>query len=178
MNKNIKGVTTLQKPIIIPFIPNTRAVVGFYITDNKILLGKRIISSTNLGVGLYSGIGGKLEDKESSEEALIREFQEEVRTKPTYFSKIGQVIFIFTHKDKQSKWNSVVDVFRIDKLEGIPQSSSSIEPQFFDINNIPFKNMWHDNYYWLNDVIETNKFYAEFIYSGDKEIKEFYKRYI
>ena len=157
---------------ILPFKPKTHAVVGFYIKENKILLGKRLESSTNLGLDLYAGIGGKVEQNEDSLQALEREFLEEIKAKPTKAIKIGQVSFVFLHKDKDSKWNMVVDVYKIEELDKKPMPTKAIEPVFFDINNLPYKNMWPDNFYWIHLVINGQNFTGEFVYQNAGKLKE------
>ena len=43
--------------------------------DNEILLAKK---KRGFGEGKYNGVGGKLEDGETPEEAMIRETEEEI----------------------------------------------------------------------------------------------------
>jgi len=132
------------------------------------------ITATNLGVNLYAGIGGKVERGETPEQALVREFVEEVGGKPVEFSKIGQVGFVFLHKKPESKWNMIVDVFRITKLDGMPRKSEAIEPMWFDIENIPYNYMWPDNFYWAHLVIKNIQFVGEFVYKDADSLEQIY----
>ncbi len=159
---------------ILPFKPQTRAVVGFYIKKDKILLGKRLKSSTNLGLDLYAGIGGKIEQNEDSLQALEREFVEEIKAKPTKAIKIGQVSFVFLHKDKESQWNMVVDVYKVEELDKKPVATKAIEPIFCDINNLPYQNMWPDNFYWTHLVISGQNFIGEFVYKNEKTLEKIF----
>src|SRR5688572_29087540 len=88
----------------------TPCVVCYLVKENQVLLGKRIKVSNDLGQNLFSGIGGKLEIGETSEDALIREVKEEIDVEITKFKNFGQVKFLFPHKPK---WNQVVDVYLV-----------------------------------------------------------------
>ncbi len=155
-------MTSDEKIKIAPFAPQTKAVVGFVLKKGKVLLGERIKSSVNLGVGLYSGIGGKIGDSpknpnESPEEALIREFMEEVKIRPTKFYKLGQVTFIFKNKPQRSKWNHTAIVYLITGFMGNPTPTESIKPRWFDVTRLPINKMWPDNWYWVPLAIKKNQ---------------------
>ncbi len=163
-----------NKPVTLPFLPKTKAVVGFYIRDGKILLGKRKHSGTNLGVGLVAGIGGKVEKGESFNDALVREFREEINAIPIQFHEVGTAYFIFEHKPKESKWNMKVKIFKVIKIKGEIKETADIMPTFYKTNSIPYNLMWPDNRYWLDFVINDTKFYVEAIYANDTILREIY----
>lgn len=166
---------------IISPLPTTVSVVGFLLKDNKILLGERLSSSTNLGLGLYAGIGGKVGDlpenvNESCNQALIREFGEEAGIVPTVFKQVGRVVFLFKNKPFASKWNQVVFVYVVTEYRGTIRTTQSTNPVWFDTDKIPYQNMWADNKYWLPFVLEGQNFLAEFIYKDAEKVREMWIR--
>src|SRR5690242_6062547 len=104
------------------FVPS---VVGFLISGDQILLGLRKKVSLGLGANLISGIGGKVGDTEdiadeTHEEALIREFAEEIDVRVENYHKVGRVRFIFPAKPK---WQQDVTIYVIDEWTGEPQET-------------------------------------------------------
>ena len=151
------------------FTQYTNAVVGFVVKDNKVLLGLRKKVSNDLGKNLYAGIGGKVESNESFDDALVREFREEVMISPTKFDEVGTVIFTWLGT---SKWNLFTKVYKIDEYEGKIGETNPIKPEWFSIDRIPYKNMWKDNKYWIPQVLSGENFYLMFIYDENGEITE------
>jgi 8-oxo-dGTP diphosphatase len=71
--------------------PVTRTVGALFIRpDGKVLLGLRAASKKSWP-NHWDSIGGRVEDGESLDEALIREVQEEVGVTPTQFRLIATV---------------------------------------------------------------------------------------
>jgi len=63
-----------------------RYVIGYPVKDGKVLL---IYKKRGLGEGLYNGVGGKVEDGESPEEAIVREAEEEIGIKVMEFRRVA-----------------------------------------------------------------------------------------
>lgn len=63
--------------------------------QHQILIAKR--PSHKLGGGFWEFPGGKIEPNESSEQALIRELQEEIGIIPTQFEELIQFSFSYTN---------------------------------------------------------------------------------
>ena len=53
--------------------------------DNKILLAMK---KRGFGTGKYNGVGGKIENGETLNEAMIRETKEEIGVIPTKYEKV------------------------------------------------------------------------------------------
>ncbi len=149
----------------------TLAVVGYLVKDNQIILGLRKKVSLELGKGLISGIGGKLDliDKDRLEDpdsALIREFKEEVKVVPTKFYQRGELYFIYSYK---TEWNQRVFAYLIEDWSGSPTETEVIKPVQYKIDEIPFAKMWPDNRYYLLDILQNKKVYGKFIYGSDNK---------
>lgn len=164
-------ITKLDKPL-------QPAVVGYLVRDNQVLLGLRKKVSFGLGDNLIAGIGGKIEldqaafeqgkiiSTETAEQALVREFQEEIGVTPTEFERLGRIRFVFPGKPK---WNQEVIAYRCTKWTGNPIETEAISPQWFDINQLEqvYPKMWPDNQYWIKKIMNGHPVNAIFIYGDD-----------
>ncbi len=160
--------------VIIPYIPITHTATGFYIKDDKILFGLRRKSSTDLGIGLFSGIGGKLEPGETASQALEREFQEEIGVKPLKYELIGKLVYIFQDQEVSSPWNQIAYFYYVSEIDGKPKTTPKTKPVFFNINNIPWYNVWIDNKMWFSLFLDRQPFYGEFIYEDVDTVIKYY----
>jgi 8-oxo-dGTP diphosphatase len=146
-------------------------VVGYIIKNDQVLLGLRKKVSWGLGDNLVSGIGGKIGDipgleNETKKEALVREFEEEIKVTPTKFEEMGVVKFVFPHKPK---WNSLVYVYRITEWSEEPVETEVIKPEWYDKDNLPLEKMWDDNRLWVTQVINGEKVNLQVIYGEDNK---------
>src|SRR5437870_2628952 len=128
----IEKYLSLQ-PKIVP------AVVGYLVRNGEILLGERIRVSHGLGKLLFSGIGGKIGDlpgneHESAEQALEREFREEVTISITSYHHMGHAIYLYPHKPL---YNQSVSIYMIDRWQGEPQNTDAIRPRWFNQAELP-----------------------------------------
>ncbi len=136
--------------------------LSLLIKDNKILLGMK---KRGFGEGKYNGIGGKLKEKETPEEAMIRETQEEINVTPTKYEKVGTVEFDEYYKGK--KENVVFHLYLVNKWDGMPSESEEINPRWFSIDKIPYNEMFPDDKYWLPLILEGKKINAYFEFDKD-----------
>ena len=65
-------------------------------TENEVLLGKRMKGSL---IGYWEFPGGKIEANETPEEALFREFQEELGIKIGRSKKMEPIVYQYDHYD-------------------------------------------------------------------------------
>lgn len=146
------------------------AIVSYALINDKVLLGVRKKSSTDLGVNIVAGIGGKLETDESHEQALIREVKEEIGITPITCKRMGKVVFLYPHKPK---WNLDVEIYIIEKWDGDPVESDEIKPQWLPIRDLPFERMFIDNKYWVPHILAGKTVKAIFLYSEGHNIAEY-----
>ena len=125
--------------------------------DNKILLAKK---KRGFGVGKYNGVGGKIEAGETIEQAMIRETNEEINVIPTKYDKVG--IIEFDEYYKGNKQKLVFYLYMVYEWDGEPRESEEMSPSWFDIKDIPYKDMFADDKYWLPLVLEGKKIRAYF----------------
>ncbi len=137
------------------------------VTDICLAMKKR-----GFGMNRWNGAGGKCNPGESVEDGTIRETYEEigvrVSTDNNYadLHKVAELTFIFPNK---SEWNQLVHVYFAEKWEGEPVESEEMRPEWFRIKDIPFKEMWPDDHFWLPKTIDGKMVKATFRF-GDGDV--------
>ena len=112
------------------------------------------------GEGRWNGVGGKVEEGESIERAMIREAQEEIGVTPTAYEKVADIRFDEFFKGEPTLMH--VHVFVAEEWSGEPVESEEMAPQWFSYENIPYDSMWSDDVYWLPSVVDGKKISADF----------------
>lgn len=144
--------------------------------NSRILLGmkKRGFGSgfnankQGFGMGKWNGFGGKVEQGELIEDAAKGEIIEEAGVEATSLEKMGQIDFKFAGDNQSLE----VHVFKVSSFTGEAIESDEMRPQWFNIDEIPFDNMWPDDKYWLPLLLQGKKFKAEFTLEGQDKILE------
>ena len=134
------------------------------IRDGKILLGMK---KRGFGQGRWNGFGGKLLNNETIEESAKREIVEECGIIVQKIKLQGVLEFKYIG-DKQELVE--VNVFLIKNFIGEPKESEEMKPQWFNLNEIPFSQMWPDDKYWMPLFLAGKKFKGKFIFKGHDDI--------
>lgn len=138
-------------------VPSKKATLLFLMKDEKILLAMK---KRGFGKGRWNGVGGKLESGETIEEAAARECQEEIGVTPLEYRRVASLNFFFP--TAKSEWDQQVLVYLCSKWQGEPTETDEMKPEWYNINAIPYDNMWKDDKYWLPKVIKGNYVEAAF----------------
>lgn len=134
------------------------------ITDICLAMKKR-----GFGVNKWNGYGGKLDENESVLDAVIRETQEEIMVIPNNFYKVAEIVFSFPNK---SDWNQFCHVYFCTEWDGNPTETEEMKPKWFSIPEIPFKEMWSDDIFWLPKVLNNSLIKAQFSFDENNAILE------
>ncbi len=134
------------------------------ITD--ILLGMK---KRGFGAGKWNGVGGKVAEGESIEDAAKRETQEEIGVRVSNLSKVAELSFIFPYN---SSWNQNIHVYFSSAWEGEPVESEEMSPNWFPVAQIPFSEMWPDDQFWLPNILRRESVRGRFVFAEGDRIQE------
>lgn len=135
------------------------------IKNNKILLAQK---KRGFGEGLFNGVGGKKQENETIYEAMLRETKEEIDIVPLDAKLVAIMDF-----DLYLKGENVTEkmhTYIASDYEGEPTESEEMKPQWFDLDNIPYNNMFQDDILWLPEVLKGNKVRAYFDFDKDMNL--------
>jgi 8-oxo-dGTP diphosphatase/2-hydroxy-dATP diphosphatase len=126
----------------------------------RILLGMK---KRGFGAGRWNGFGGKIAPGESIEEAAVRELREEtgVEADPMDLEQHGILEFEFQNDPGKVL---EVHVFKVHNHTGEPVETEEMRPKWFFVDEIPFKDMWSDDPYWIPLFIKGRKFRGRFVF--------------
>jgi 8-oxo-dGTP pyrophosphatase MutT (NUDIX family) len=132
----------------------------------KVLLAMK---KRGFGKGHWNGVGGKVGKGELVHEAAVRETREEVGVTPESISKVGILHFYFPDDLEKEGWNQDVHVFFTENWKGEIGETEEMRPQWFNIDEIPYRDMWDDDIYWLPKALSGRKIRGKFEFNGDNK---------
>lgn len=124
--------------------------LAFLRRDDEILLAMK---KRGLGEGKWNGAGGKLTANETVEQAMVRECQEEICATPRAYTKVAYHVFTL-NADTNEPFQMLVHTYIVTKWRGEPTESEEMAPKWFNIDAIPYEQMWEDDRFWLPQVLE------------------------
>lgn len=125
-------------------LKNIDTTLLFIVKDGKILLATK---KRGFGAGYYNGAGGKRQEGETIVEAMLRETMEEFSISPKNYKQIGYFEFILFYKGERVQEN--MHVYFASDYDGEPTESEEMKPVWFDLDKIPYENMFQDDKIWL-----------------------------
>ncbi len=131
----------------------------------RVLLGMK---KRGFGAGRWNGFGGKVTEGETIENAALREIKEEAGIEVQDLEKRGIIEFEFQGDPQILE----VHIFSSQSFSGTPTESEEMKPAWFDIEKIPFEEMWPDDIYWFPLFLDNKKFKGKFLFGpGDSILK-------
>jgi len=137
--------------------------LGFILEKDKILLGMK---KRGFGAGRWNGFGGKVQEGESIEEGMKREFMEECGVNVIKSDHFGKINFEFRGKPEILE----VHFYRALEYTGTPVESEEMRPRWFDTNKIPFDSMWSDDPYWMPLFLKGKKFTGHILFDEKDQV--------
>ncbi|KAF9210157.1 hypothetical protein BGZ49_003611 [Haplosporangium sp. Z 27] len=124
----------------------------FCITAKKVLTLVTVIDKEQQKSFISYRFGGKVEPGETPKEGALRELEEEagITVKPENLYKAGILLFLFENDPVGLETH----VYKAFEYEGQIQECDEMRPQWFDIADIPYDQMWEDDRVWLPKVLE------------------------
>jgi len=153
-------LTSLSEIDFTVWEPLQSATLLFVIQEDRMLL---IRKKRGLGAGKINAAGGRLEAGETERECAVREMREELCIEvsdPTY---AGEVDFQFT-----DGYCFHLIVFTGTQFTGTPTETDEATPIWYNLDAIPYEEMWEDDIHWLPTMIAGKRFYGRFLFDGDK----------
>ncbi|ABP00789.1 predicted protein [Ostreococcus lucimarinus CCE9901] len=147
----------------------TLVVVRDY-EGGRVLLGEKL---RGFGAGYYNGFGGKVERGETVEAAAARELTEEANVEATNMTRRGALRFVFDDKPLEP-W--LVHVFHCSRYDGEIAASDEMRPEWFDLDDVPFENMWADDPYWWPLFLEEKEFVGTFTFTNTTTLVDYWIR--
>lgn len=142
--------------------------LAFLFRGEKILLAMK---KQGFGIGKWNGYGGKLENGEEPIDGILREIEEEsgLKIPKDNCKELGYIDFYFNDKEE---WNQKVIIYRVDEFDGEPVETEEMKPEYFDLDKIPWNQMWAGDDEWIPNVIASKHFTGEihFIDNGAKVV--------
>jgi len=121
-----------------------------------------------LGEGNWNGVGGKVEPGETCEEAAARETWEETGAIIEEKDLEKAAVISFKHPKERNGWDQECHIYLTRRWKGTPaESQEMMEPRWFPVSALPFKDMWPDDPHWLPLVLAGKKLRAAFHFSKD-----------
>lgn len=140
---------------------STRATICEIIHDNMILLQFKRLDK--FGGGKWNGPGGKLEPDETPYYGIYREVLEETGIR-IQSHKLSGVLDFYLGRKPTPDWSCYI--FYTEKFFGKPRDLGEGELRWFNLENIPYDDMWEDDRFWLPLLLEGKKFKGYFIYDN------------
>ena len=128
--------------------------------DDEVLLAMK---KRGFGVGKWNGVGGKLEPGETVEQALLRECREEIDVVPMNYWLVAEHDFV-QDAETDDPWHMYVYAYICDEWERDPIETEEMRPEWFNIKDIPYADMWQDDEYWLPQVLAGKKVVSKFTF--------------
>ncbi len=131
----------------------------------KVLLGMK---KTGFGCGKYNGFGGKFEPGETALQAAVRELREEcgIQAPPEQLELVGRLDFIFP---SSPELDHDVYIYLVACWQGESVETEEMRPQWFEVEDIPYKEMWADDIFWLPKVLQEEKVTGKVVFAADHE---------
>lgn len=132
----------------------------------KVLLGMK---KRGFGAGRWNGFGGKVNEGETVEEAAKREMLEEVGITVKSLERRGVLDFEFNAKRGEIL---EVHIFKVLDYFGEPVESEEMRPAWFNLDEIPFTEMWPDDIHWFPLFLRGSKFKGYFLFGEGDSVLE------
>jgi 8-oxo-dGTP diphosphatase len=126
------------------------------------------MKKTGFGRGKYNGFGGKFEDGETPASAAVRELAEEcgLTANEADLEYVGELQFVFP---ANPEFDHDVQLYVVHTWQGEPKETPEMRPEWFSVAEIPYRDMWADDIYWLPAVLKGKQVSGRVIFGENNE---------
>ena len=119
-----------------------------------------------LGLGGLPTIGGRVEELKTPAQAAVRELLEEsgLTVSPADLRDAGSLEFRFAGK---AIWDMIADLFVTHHWSGTALETIEIAPIWWDMDALPWAQMWPDGRHWLLECLGGALIEALCVYAAD-----------
>jgi len=121
------------------------------------------IKKRGFGEGWWNGYGGKVQDGESVNEAMVRELREESGLNAKAFKKRAVLDFVFKGTDKEVEMH----VFEVTDYDGDLVETEEMKPKWFLKSEIPYDDMWPADKEWFPLFFKGENFEGRAVFDGE-----------
>jgi ADP-ribose pyrophosphatase YjhB (NUDIX family) len=114
------------------------------------------------GEGWWNGYGGKVQDDETIELAMVRELHEESGLVALEYKERAVIEFFFKGTDLEVEMH----VFEVSKYEGELVETEEMRPEWFLKKDIPFDKMWPADRNWMPLFFDGKNFDGRAVFDG------------
>ena len=140
--------SSTQEATIVHLLDGDLAAGGEGI-DRVLLMRKK----RGVGAGLYNGPGGKVEPGETPRECAVREAREELGVDVHDLEKVGELGFAFGGEP-----TFYCHVYRSADFTGPAEETAEADPEWFDVDDLPYDEMWEDDRHWFPHLLVGESF--------------------
>lgn len=137
------------------------ATLLYVVKNDNILL---IFKKKGLGAGKWNGPGGKIKDNETPMEAAVREIIEETGISPTNTKKCGELEFFWGNNPTAF---IKAHIFISSDCAGTLMETDEALPKWFKISEIPYSQMWSDDFHWMPLMLQGKNFKGKFFFDEE-----------
>lgn len=138
------------------------------IRDNKIVLAMK---KRGFGEGKYNGYGGKIQEQDDGDLNItaVRETQEESGLEIHHARRnLCAIITFYFGGEPGFK----VHVFLVYDWYGEPEETAEMKPEWFNLDQIPYDQMWAADKEWMPLVLSGQRIEAEVYFDKSGEAVE------
>ncbi len=148
--------------------PDIRRTLVLLRREGELLLAMK---KRGFGAGKWNGPGGKIEQGERLEHAMVREAQEEVGITPRHYWRVAELDFV-QDADTDEPWHLYIYAYLCDQWEGEPTESEEMAPRWFALDDLPYDDMWDDDRYWLPRVLAGETLVGRFVFDASDQMTD------
>jgi 8-oxo-dGTP pyrophosphatase MutT (NUDIX family) len=137
------------------FVRRIRYTIGLPIKSHRfVLLAQR---RKGMGIGLWTGYGGRIKPRETPYNCIVRECWEEARITVNNAQRVGDLVVEIWISGNLAMIMDI-SLFIIDDWEGDPQDSEEMENgRLFSLDEIPLESMFPADKIWVHSVLNGSR---------------------